>query len=260
MNKWIILLFLAFANLNAAEDFYSLKAAKINGDTLNFSDLKGKKLMIVNVASYCGYTYQYELLQSLYTQYKDKNFEIIAFPANNFNSQEPGTDKEIEEFCTANYGVTFTMMSKISVKAPNKHPVYQWLTLKDKNGFITKEVAWNFQKYLVSENGNLEKVVMTAVSPMDTSVTNWLNAETSEVIENTNVRDIIISPNPVINKLVINTSYEFSELEVYNSLGELVRKAPYSQKEINCEALPNGVYYLILNSNAGRIQRKFIKE
>jgi len=146
----------------------------INQKPFDFSKLKGKKVMIVNTASKCGYTYQYEELQKLYEQYKNKGFVIVGFPANNFRNQEPGTNAEIAEFCRANYGVTFPMMEKISVKGDDMHPIYQYLTQKSKNGVEDSEVAWNFQKYLINKNGLLEKMVKHKTSPLDDEIIQWI--------------------------------------------------------------------------------------
>jgi glutathione peroxidase len=130
--------------------------------------------MIVNTASKCGLTPQYEQLEALYTKYKNKNFVIVGFPANDFMSQEPGSDKEIAQFCQLNYGVSFPMMSKISVKGKEMHPVYQFLTQKAKNGKEDSKVEWNFQKYLIDENGQLSKVISPRILPNDPSIIAWI--------------------------------------------------------------------------------------
>ena len=130
--------------------------------------------MVVNTASKCGLTPQYEQLESLYDQYKDSNFVIIGFPANNFMSQEPGTNEEIAEFCQKNYGVSFPMMSKISVKGDDMHEVYKFLTQKSNNGLEDSEVKWNFQKYLLNEEGKLEKVIGPRTLPNDPEVIKWI--------------------------------------------------------------------------------------
>lgn len=136
---------------------YQFTVEDITGKEFALSDLKGKKVMIVNTASKCGLTPQYEELEALYKKYKDRDFVIIGFPANNFMWQEPGTDEEIAQFCKVNYGVTFPMMSKISVKGKKMHPLYQFLTEKEKNGVEDSSVGWNFQKYLIGKDGQLEK-------------------------------------------------------------------------------------------------------
>ena len=160
-----------------SQTFYDLKAKTIDGKDFNFSDLKGKKIMVVNTASKCGFTPQYEDLEKLYKEYKDKNFEIIGFPANNFGHQEPGTNDEIKEFCTKNYGVSFQMMEKISVKGDDMHPVYKWLTEKSLNGKIDSSVKWNFQKYLIDENGNLVDVIYSTEKPDSDKIKNWITGK-----------------------------------------------------------------------------------
>lgn len=146
----------------------------INGKSFDLASLKGKKVLVVNVASKCGLTPQYEDLQTLYERYGEKNFVVIGFPANNFNGQEPGTNKEIKEFCTVNYGVTFPMMDKISVKGNDQAPLYKWLTQKSENGVLDQEVTWNFQKFMVDEQGRLVDVVLPRESPLSEKIVQWI--------------------------------------------------------------------------------------
>nr|WP_235982779.1 glutathione peroxidase [Kordia aestuariivivens] len=146
----------------------------IAGKDFKLADLKGKKVLIVNTASECGLTPQYEQLQEVYETYKNKNFTIIGFPANNFGAQEPGSDQQIAKFCKANFGVTFPMMSKISVKGDDMHEVYKFLTQKSQNGLQDSEVAWNFQKYLINAKGELEKVISPQTLPNDESILSWI--------------------------------------------------------------------------------------
>jgi glutathione peroxidase len=155
--------------------FYSLKGRLNNGDTLNFSALKGKKVMLVNTASDCGYTNQYTDLQKLSDEYKDKLI-VIGFPANDFKEQEKGTDSEIAEFCKINYGVTFPLMEKSSViKSAEQNPVFQWLTDAAKNGWNTKPPSWNFSKYIVNEQGILTNYFGSSISPLDKDVLKAIN-------------------------------------------------------------------------------------
>lgn len=165
------------ASVMTRETLYQFKVQDLEGNVFDFATLKGKKVLVVNTASECGLTPQYEQLQAIYEKYKDKNFVIVGFPANNFGAQEPGTNKEISAFCQKNYGVTFPMMSKISVKGKDMHPVYQFLTQKAKNGLEDSEVQWNFQKYLINENGELAKVVSPRVLPTDAEITNWIEGK-----------------------------------------------------------------------------------
>jgi glutathione peroxidase len=147
------------------------------GKTFDFSTLQGKKIMVVNTASKCGLTPQYKDLEALYEKYKDQDFVIIGFPANNFLWQEPGNASDIDNFCTVNYGVTFPMMEKISVKGKNIHPIYEFLTKKSKNGVKDTSVKWNFQKFLLNENGELEKVISPKTQPDDRSITAWIEGK-----------------------------------------------------------------------------------
>lgn len=154
---------------------YDFSVKDINGKDFSLSQLGGKKVMIVNTASKCGMTPQYEELQQLWEQYGSDDFVIIGFPANNFMNQEPGSDEEIRQFCTRNYGVTFPMMSKISVRGEDIHPLYLWLTSKELNGFEDSKVQWNFQKYLIDEEGKLIKVIKPRIKPFDPEILNWLD-------------------------------------------------------------------------------------
>lgn len=156
------------------QSFYDFKMKDIDGKDFDLSSLKGKKVLVVNTASKCGLTPQYKQLEELFKTYGGDKFTIIGFPANNFMQQEPGTNKEIAEFCEKNYGVTFKMMSKISVKGDNMDPLYQWLTSKSKNGVSDSEVKWNFQKYLIDENGHLVDVVDPRVKPDDEKIVSWI--------------------------------------------------------------------------------------
>lgn len=160
-----------------SEEIYQFKVTDLYGDDFDFSKLKGKKIMVVNTASECGLTPQYEALQKLYDTYKDKNFVIVGFPANNFGGQEPGSDAQIAAFCKENYGVSFPMMSKISVKGEDMHEVYHFLTEKQMNGLQDSEVAWNFQKYLLNEKGELVMVIDPKTLPTDSSVINWIETK-----------------------------------------------------------------------------------
>jgi len=157
------------------QTIYQFKVQDLSGKVFDFATLEGKKILIVNTASQCGLTPQYKELEALYKKYKSKNFVIVGFPANNFGAQEPGTNAEIATFCQKNYGVTFPMMSKISVKGKDMDKVYQFLTQKSKNGLQDSEVQWNFQKYLINEKGQLEKVISPQVLPTDASIVNWIN-------------------------------------------------------------------------------------
>jgi glutathione peroxidase len=158
------------------QTIYQFKVKDLEGNEFDFASLKGKKILVVNTASKCGLTPQYKDLEAIYKQYNNKNFVVIGFPANNFMSQEPGTNAEIGAFCQKNYGVSFPMMSKVSVKGDDMCELYKFLTQKSKNGLQDSEVEWNFQKYLINEKGELEKVVPPNVLPTDDQIVNWIKA------------------------------------------------------------------------------------
>ncbi len=156
------------------QSIHSFEVTDLSGASFSFESLKGKKVLVVNTASKCGLTPQYEGLQELYETYKDQNFTIVGFPANNFLKQEPGSDSDIQEFCKKNYGVTFPMMSKISVKGGNIHPIYQFLTQREKNGVEDSKVSWNFQKYMIDEEGFLVGHFSPKTQPQDEKIIAWI--------------------------------------------------------------------------------------
>lgn len=164
MKKIIITLvaFIITATFVSAQTktFHDFTVKDINGEQYNLSSLKGKKVLVVNVASKCGLTPQYTKLQELYEKNKDNNFTIIAFPCNNFRDQEPGSNSEIQEFCQLNYGVTFPIMDKVQAVGDYKSPIYNWLTKKSENGKMDVEIKWNFQKFMIDENGQIVDCIL----------------------------------------------------------------------------------------------------
>ena len=173
MNK-ILLIVITNAVLLVAgiekNDFYDLRAISIDGDTISMDKFKNKTIMIVNVASRCGYTPQYSELQKLNMIY-DSTLAILGFPSNDFLWQEPGDNDEIKLFCQRNYGVTFQMFEKINVKGKKIHPIYHWLSSKDKNGWNEQAPKWNFYKYVISKEGKLINFFPSSISPLDSSIT-----------------------------------------------------------------------------------------
>ncbi|MFP4470275.1 MAG: glutathione peroxidase [Bacteroidales bacterium] len=162
------------AQLSAQKNFHDFTVETLEGDELDLGSLEGKKVLVVNTASKCGFTPQYEALQDLWVKYGGDDFVVIGFPANNFMNQEPGTDEEIRSFCTENYGVTFPMMSKISVKGDDMHPLYEWLTQEEKNGVMDSKVSWNFQKYMIDKEGNLVDMASPKEKPDSEKIVNWI--------------------------------------------------------------------------------------
>jgi glutathione peroxidase len=162
----------SFAN-PGLESIHQFKIKSIDGGVIDFSKFKGKKILVVNTASECGYTPQYEALQKLADQYKDK-LVVVGFPANNFGGQEPGTDAEIKQFCKARYGVTFPLASKISVTGTDAAPIYKWLTQKKENGVLDATIKWNFNKFLLDENGTMIAYFPSSTKPDSPEITGQL--------------------------------------------------------------------------------------
>jgi len=171
----LLVLVLPLMGFSQSSGFYNFKVKTLEGKEFDFSSLKGKKVMIVNTASKCGNTPQYKDLEALYREYMDE-LVIIGFPSNDFGGQEPGTASEIRQFCTDNYGVTFPMMAKVEVKGKNMCTVYKWLTSKSENGVMDSEVTWNFQKYLIDENGRLVEMLNPKEKPDTEKTLTWLSA------------------------------------------------------------------------------------
>ena len=160
---------------NYSTSIYDYSLTTIDGQQFDLSSIKGKKILVVNVASKCGYTYQYEGLQSLFEKYSDKLI-ILGFPSNDFLWQEPAKNDKIKEFCSANYGVTFPMFEKTSVKkSDSQHPLYTWLSNKDLNGWNDNAPSWNFCKYLIDEDGKLIEMYSSKVKPFDNDILKYLD-------------------------------------------------------------------------------------
>ena len=173
----VILLLSGAVNYAQQSNFHSFKTKTIDGKVFDLASLKGKKVLVVNTASKCGLTPQYKDLQDLYLKYGGDKFVIIGFPANNFLSQEPGSNSEIKQFCTENYEVTFPMMQKISVKGDDIDPIYKWLTSKSMNGKMDAEVSWNFQKFMIDENGNFVDMASPRTKPSDEKIVKWITSK-----------------------------------------------------------------------------------
>ncbi len=161
--------------IDLVASIHNISIEGINGKEIALSKFKGKKLLVVNVASACGFTFQYQQLEALYRQFQDR-LVILGCPCNDFGSQEEGSEEEILRFCTTHFDVTFPLTKKIHIRTEPVHPLYQWLTLKDRNGVADSQVDWNFQKYAVSPEGTLEHVFSAESSPLDASILEWIEA------------------------------------------------------------------------------------
>ncbi len=173
----LLLCALSFSCMCLAQgNFHDFQVTDIDGNRFDLATLKGKKVLVVNVASKCGLTPQYEQLQALYEKYKDRDFVVVGFPSNNFREQEPGSDQDIKAFCTSKYNVTFPMMAKIDVTGAAKAPVYKWLTEKAANGKADAGVQWNFQKFMVDERGDWVGFVAPRESPLCDRIVDWIES------------------------------------------------------------------------------------
>lgn len=263
MKRLILLLALFPTIVLAQSTFHDYKALTIDGDSISMSVFKGKKLMVVNTASLCGYTYQYSELQQLYDRYKSQNFEIVGFPSNDFGSQEPGSDSTIKDFCEKNYGVTFQMMSKIKVTGTTKHPIYKWLTSKSMNGVLESSVVWNFQKYLIDENGKLVGMYSTQTSPLSSKISDWI--KTTGINDNVS-DDINLYPQPANEYISIETAgLSLNNITIADMLGRELFVLPLDQAtsntiQINITDYARGMYIVRLSSEDGNYVKYFVKD
>jgi glutathione peroxidase len=243
--------------------FYDYSAKTIMGDTISLSQFKGKKLLVVNTASFCGYTPQFKQLEELYQQYKSYNFEIIGFPCNDFGSQEPQTDSLINQYCTKNYDVTFHMMSKIAIVKGDTAPVYKWLQKAKLNGVQTVHVDWNFNKFLIDEEGHWVRHFSSPTLPTDTSITNWILkpvVTTTMISAYTKTNELIAlkSANPSgssMELIVKGSSAKQIYIRLYTLEGRLIDTI-YIGNAVNSQlinysapSLPKGIYLIKAESN-----------
>jgi glutathione peroxidase len=174
LNLLIVVLIFSVQIMGQKKTLYDFEATTIDGDVYDFSSLRGKKVLIVNIATECSLAPQLKKLQELYEEYGGDNFEIIAFPSNDFGKQEPGDNNKIKEVCSTKYGITFPIMEKITIKGDNPHPIYKWLTSSEENGTLDSKVTWNYQKFLVDENGEVVDSFSPISSPKNNRIIEWL--------------------------------------------------------------------------------------
>ncbi len=245
---------------------HTYSAKTIDGYTIPFTQFYGKKIMFVNTASFCGYTSQYGALEQLYQNYKQHNFIILGFPCNDFGGQEPFNDSTIKSFFLKNYGISFPMMSKISIASGDTSKVYKWLQRGHLNGVANNKVDWNFNKFLVNESGNLVAHHSSLVSPLDSSIIKWILSPSSitSVGLNSSKRELdfaeLISPNPTSSRIDLvlkKTQYSAIHVRLYSLDGKLING---SEQQILSEKisydisnLAEGVY--VLRIDDGNIQQ-----
>ncbi len=238
--------------------FHDMEAVTIAGDTISLSQYSGKKLLVVNTASYCGYTHQFNDLEALYLQYGGTGFEIIGFPCNDFGAQDPGSDSTILDFCTGNYNVTFQMMSRISIKTGDTSAVYKWLQRGNLNGVSDAAVTWNFNKFLIDAEGNWAGYYDSPVAPGDPAIVNWINENPAGF---TNISDeetlVWYSQNAIHVK---NQDPEkVSSYKLFSISGQeiSINKGSNSAELIPNTELQSGVYFLQQIQNDKQVSHRF---
>ncbi len=267
----IFLMFISLASIIAQcpENFHNFSAVDIHGNNLDMSTFAGKKVLVVNTASYCGYTGQYSQLQYLYDTYggtsNSYNFEIIGFPANNFQNQEPYNEDSIQNVCNS-YGITFTMMSKISVKGTDQHEIYKWLTLSSQNCVQNATVTWNFQKFMINPDGSWHGTVAPATSPTTPTIVNWITGNTSLQTNETNNFSVYLNEENTLLITNKNNNTEKLTVKIINMAGQKLVKfnldnsTKNSTHEISLNKLPKGIYLIhITNKNISQTEKLFVK-
>lgn len=258
VKLFTLLVLLLSVNAFAQSTLHDYTVVNIEGDTISLSQYYGKKVMVVNTASYCGYTHQYTDLQQLYTDYEQYNFVIVGFPCNNFSNQEPGADSTIADFCDS-YNVTFPMMSKIDIVSGDTADVYKWLQLGSLNGVQNAPVSWNFNKFLIDEAGHWVAHYLSPVDPQDTAITNWIMSPSvlPNGVNETNTNAVQIYPNPSATGVVtLQGLTNVTGVSVINMLGQQVYSAPVTADimQLDLSAQPQGMYAYRLVGKAGIIQ------
>jgi glutathione peroxidase len=227
--------------------FHDFSGKTILGDSIDFSIFHGKKVMVVNTASLCGYTHQYADLQELYANYQQYDFEIIGFPCNDFSNQEPGYDSTIYDFCQS-YNVTFQMMSKIATVSTDTVPVYKWLQRANLNGVQDASVSWNFNKFLIDEAGHWVRHFEAPTNPLDTAITNWImSPSVLSVKDKLSVSDLSVFPNPSNGNVCF--SYQLvSPEEVTHTLTDISGRVVFSETQLKSSGLIKSSVNLVVNS------------
>ncbi len=238
--------------------FHELEAVTIAGDTISLSQYAGKKLLVVNTASYCGYTHQFNDLESLYLQYGGAGFEIIGFPCNDFGAQDPGSDSTILDFCTGNYNVTFQMMSRISIKTGDTSAVYKWLQRANLNGVADAAVTWNFNKFLIDGEGNWAGYYDSPVAPGDAAIVNWINENSTGLLNiNDEETHVWYAQNAIHVKNL--SSENASRYKLFSISGQeiSIRKGSNAGELIPNTELQSGFYLLQQIENDKQVSHRF---
>ena len=246
LTSFIILLTFHLGISQQLLNFHDFDAVTIEGDSISLSQYAGKKLLVVNTASYCGYTHQFNDLETLYLQYGGSGFEIIGFPCNDFGSQDPGADSTILDFCTSNYNVTFQMMSRISIKTGDTAEVYKWLQRANLNGVADAAVTWNFNKFLIDTEGNWAGYFDSPVGPGDPAIVNWINEISPAGLLNINHEDSQVWYSQNAIHITNANSSQSSQYKLYSISGQEISMniGANSGELIPNTELQSGVYFL----------------
>jgi glutathione peroxidase len=239
-------------------NFHDLEAVTIGGDSISLSQYAGKKLLVVNTASYCGYTHQFNDLEALYLQYGGAGFEIIGFPCNDFGAQDPGSDSTIFDFCTGNYNVTFQMMSRISIKTGDTSAVYKWLQRANLNGVSDAVVTWNFNKFLIDAEGNWAGYYDSPVSPANPAIVNWIN-ENSASLSNVNDEETQVWYSQNAIHVKNKNPEKVSSYKLFSISGQeiSINKGANSADLIPNTEIQSGVYFLQQIQNDKQVIHRF---
>ncbi len=260
---FLILIVAPLALFSQTQTFHDFSANTILGAPLDFSVFYGKKVMVVNTATYCSYTYQYEALENLYNQYKDSNFVIVGFPCNDFGAQEPHPDSTINEFCIDEYGIDFQMMSKVSVIASDTVDIYKWLQRAHRNGVANASVTWNFHKFLIDEVGHWVAHYSQLKEPNDPAIIAWI--ESPSVIPPDTTATGFSHPlqagfhisgitSEVIRFSIDNSNHQKASVKLYSATGQLQSSVyhgtPQDAEIIHADIsfLNNGIYFLVMKN------------
>ena len=266
----VLLASAAFVNAQT-QTFHDFSGRDIEGINVDFSDYHGKKVMVVNTASFCAFTPQYEDLQDLYEQYQQYDFEIVGFPCNDFDNQDPGSDSTILEFCTDVYGITFQMMSKVFVVEPDTAPVFRWLQEEELNGVADAPVTWNFHKFLIDEAGHWVAHHGSTVSPTASSITDWIMSPSALGVDDllngseANLVQLVSATDAsLVELLVTQTGTERSEIQLYSADGRLVDvihtgKVSEGQRlTYNASGLNAGIYLIRATTSNGQQALRYV--
>ncbi|HPI10592.1 MAG TPA: T9SS type A sorting domain-containing protein [Catalimonadaceae bacterium] len=271
MRIFYTLLMLVSLNLSGQtlQTFHSFKVKDIHSDSISLSSFAGKKLLVVNTASFCGYTYQFAKLQKLDSVYQNYGFRVIGFPCNDFGGQDPYADSTIETFCTNQYAITFPMMSKISIRIGDTSDVYKWLQRKKLNGVSNAQVMWNFNKFLIDEQGHWKRHFLSPTEPSDTAITHWI---TSSVTGNLPLvkhnSGTLLFKNPVDHQLYLDNldeGREPSRISLISVEGKVVKSWIYQNGidhiEESVANLANGIYTMeVIRGNQAERHRIMISK